>query len=97
MDGNPIQGTRIYPTYTCGHCTSVVVMRENRERPRNLCLSCMKWICEKSELCNLQCTPLHALADDHFESSEKYGKLVPAIMSGVTTVKEGLEKGLILP
>lgn len=83
------------PTYTCGHCSNVVVMREDRERPRNMCLGCQRWICETKQICNAGCTPLHALADDHFETKSSFGRLAGAIMAGVQTVDEGIEKGLI--
>ena len=86
-------------TFTCGHCTNVVVMRPERTRPRTRCTKCGKLLCEKNELCMKDCTPMHELAKDHFEGAqaEKWGKYVPAIMQGVTTEEEGLRKGLILP
>ena len=87
--------TRILPTYTCGHCTNVVVMRPDRTRPRNFCHSCSKWICETKELCNLQCTPLYSLAEDHFEGGGRHATLVHAIMGGAETLAEAQEKGLL--
>lgn len=95
IDGNPAPGERVYPTYTCGHCSNVVVMRADRERPRNLCLSCMKWICEGKEICNAQCTPLKALADDGFDDTSSHSRLVRGIMAGAQTVDEAAEMGLI--
>ena len=89
----------ILPTFTCGHCTNVVVMRAERSRPRTRCMKCGKFLCEKSELCMKDCTPMHEMARDHFEGvqTQKWGRFVKAIMNGVTTEEEGLRKGLILP
>jgi hypothetical protein len=82
--------------YTCGHCTNVVVMRPDRLRPRTTCKACGRWICEKSELCNLDCTPMYSLAEDHFENAGKYGKFVSAIMKGHTKVEDAQKEGLII-
>lgn len=89
--------TQTFPTYTCGHCSDVVVMREDRIRERLSCLSCGRWLCEKKQICLAQCTPIHALADAHFENMGSHGRLVDAIMAGVSTVDEGIEKGLVAP
>lgn len=95
LDGNLKPGTHTYPAYTCGHCTSIIIMRSNRERPRNLCMHCMKWICEKNQICNTQCTPMHSMAKDHFEGAGAHGKYVDALMQGVTEVAEAEKLGLI--
>jgi hypothetical protein len=95
LDGKPCLGIKRYPTYTCGHCSSIVIIRDDRTRPRNHCLSCDSWICEKNEICNTHCTPLHAMSYDHFEGAGEHGKFVPAIMQGVTTVDEAHKRGLI--
>jgi hypothetical protein len=84
-----------YPCYTCGHCSNVVILRPDRNRPRKSCLQCGRWLCEKSEICNTHCTPLHALAKDHFENAGEFGKYVPAIMKGVTSVREAERLGLV--
>jgi hypothetical protein len=97
LDGNLTAGIHRYATYTCGHCTTVVVMRSGRQRPRLKCVGCAKWLCEQNELCHTQCTPLHEMAKDRFENAGRYGTLVPAIMQGVTSVEDGVERGLILP
>lgn len=89
--------TKHYPAYTCGHCSNVIVMRPNRVRERKRCLSCARLICEMSDICASHCTPLFALAQDHFESSGEFGKYVPAIMSGVMSKEEAHQKGLINP
>lgn len=95
LDGNLKPGTHAYPTYNCGHCSKIVVMRPERARPRNLCLGCDSWICEESEICNTHCTPIHALARDHFEGAGERGKYIPAIMQGVNTVEEAHRLGLV--
>ena len=83
--------------YTCGHCTSVVMMRPERTRPRLKCIPCGRWICETNELCQKDCTPVYSLAEDQFQNMGKWGKLVPAIMAGETTEAGAREKGLLLP
>lgn len=87
---------KTFPTYTCGHCSNVVVMRQDRTRERVKCLTCGRLICESSEICATHCTPLPALARDGMPTSGEWGKYVPAIMQGVKTKEEALEKGLIL-
>lgn len=93
MDGDGRMVT--YPTYTCGHCSNVVVMRKDRLRDRTKCLPCGKWLCEDKAICREQCTPLYRLADDRFENAGVHGKLLGAIMAGATTVEEGHSLGLI--
>ncbi len=90
---------QVIPTYTCGHCSDVVLMRPDRKRDRTACAKCSRYICEKKPLCRTQCTPLHELAKDHFEGlrAKEWGRLVPAIMGGATTEEEGLRRGLIVP
>ncbi len=83
------------PAYTCGHCSNVIILRPDRKRERKNCLSCGRLICEMSEICNVGCTPLYAMARDHFEGTGEFGKYVPAIMAGVSSVKEATEKGLL--
>lgn len=86
------------PTYTCGHCSAIVLMRPDRVRERKNCLQCGRYICEKSEICNTVCTPLPDLAKDNCEGpvAQKYGRYVPAIMKGITSIKEAEDKQLIL-
>lgn len=88
-----ITGSVSYPVYACGHCSAQVVMNPRRQRPRKTCLSCGRWICEQNELCQIQCTPLYAMAKDHFEGAGRHGRLVPAIMKGITKVDEA--EGLV--
>lgn len=96
LDGVPLQGPIEYPTYTCAHCGKVVVMRPDRLRPRTTCASCGQWICEQSEICASECTPLISLADDGWEASEKWKRFLPAIMHGVGTKAEAAQLGLLI-
>lgn len=91
---DPNGRTTVIPTYTCGHCSDVVLMRTERTRPRVRCLKCMKYICERRPLCTQECTPIHALARDHFEGHA--AALVPAIMNGAQTLNEAIEKRWVL-
>jgi hypothetical protein len=95
LDGKPIFGTVHYPAYTCGHCSNIIVLRADRSRERKTCMACMRWICEKSQICNSHCTPIHALANDHFEGAGEFGRYIPAIMAGVSKIDEAQEKGLV--
>lgn len=88
-------GNKSFPAFTCGHCSSIVQINPTRKE-RRTCMPCGRWICGR-EICNIQCTPLHSLADDHFESKGEWGKMVPAIMNGITSAEEGMKKGLIIP
>lgn len=83
------------PTYTCGHCSDVVAMRYERKRERTRCKKCMRLICERKQLCRVDCTPLHDMAADHFEDAGAHGRLVPAIMAGCSSMDEAQAKGLI--
>jgi len=83
-----------FPAYTCGHCSGIVMVNPKRVE-RRTCSSCGRWLCGTNELCNSGCTPIHAMARDHFEGAGDFGKFVPAIMQGVTTLEEGRKKGII--
>ncbi len=94
--GNKIQGTQKYPAYSCGHCSSTVVINPRRSRPRTTCNKCGRWICENSELCHSDCTPLYALAQNHaWNEQNKWTRLVPGIMGGVESMYEARKLGLI--
>lgn len=93
IDGNLAPGTHRYPTYTCGHCSNVVVMRADRKRERVTCKSCGKMLCEQNELCLKGCTPIHELARDQFEAKEKWTKLVAPLMAGVRSEEEAIRRG----
>jgi hypothetical protein len=82
-------------TYACGHCSNQVLMHDQRERPRLHCVSCDRWLCEQSELCHTQCTPLYTMARDGFEGMGSSGRLVPALMQGVTTLDEAERLNLV--
>jgi hypothetical protein len=97
IEGQPIMGTVTYPTYTCGHCSNIIVIRPDRTRDRKRCYSCQRVICEKKQICQESCTPLTELAKDHMEAPEQFKRLAPAILQGATSVEEGLARGLILP
>jgi hypothetical protein len=88
--------TTCYPTYTCGHCTSIVVMRPDRQRPRLKCLFCGRIVCD-NEICSPAasgCTPLYSLADDRFScGTSQLVNRAKAIMRGATTLGE-IERGL---
>lgn len=86
---------RVIPTYTCGHCSDVVQMLPSRTRERTRCKKCMRLICERKQLCRIDCTPLHAMAADHFEGAGTHGRFVPAIMAGCSTEDEAAQRGLI--
>ena len=94
IHGRPISGTVVYPAYSCGHCSKTVVLRPNRVRPRLTCKKCGRWICETSELCLVECTPIYDIAKDHAGADPRW-RLLPGILSGVTTVNEAIESGLL--
>lgn len=88
----------VTPTYTCGHCSNVVVMNSARTRERRRCLTCFRLICEGTPFCRDECTPLPELARDHFEGPPgRQYKMVSPIMAGCTSYEEAKDKGLILP
>lgn len=89
-----VEGKKTFPAYTCGHCSNVIMINPKRSE-RRTCLSCGRWLCGTNELCNAGCTPIHSMANDHFEGAGDYGKFIPALMQGVTTLEEGGKKGLI--
>lgn len=90
-------GIKTYPTYCCGHCSDVVIMRPDRTRERKRCMGCGKLICERKQLCNAHCTPIHALARDHFETrNPEHKKYANALLEGLETVDEAEKSGLIL-
>jgi hypothetical protein len=84
-----------YPAYGCGHCSDPVVLNPARKRERLTCTDCGKWICEQKELCQVGCTPIYALADDHLEASSRWTKYIPALMAGLKTVDEARGAGLL--
>ncbi len=87
--------THVYPCYGCGHCSDTIVVRPDRSRPRVSCTQCGRLICEKKELCRVTCTPIYEMSADKFEKTDKWGKMLPALMAGLTTVKEAQDEGLL--
>lgn len=83
------------PCYTCAHCSKVVMLDPLRARPRLNCSKCRRLICETSELCRIDCTPIHKLADDGFMDMGKYGTLLPAILGGETTIQGAIDRKLL--
>lgn len=79
------------PCFTCAHCCAVVVLHRYRTRPRNRCMKCTRLICDQNEICLTHCTPLHKLANDHFEAPSEWTEMVPAIMRGATTLAQAEE------
>lgn len=96
FDANGHFFQRVIPFYSCGHCSKTIALDYRRTRERITCKGCSRWICEKSEICRKHCTPLYSLAKDHFENAGRHGALVPAIMSGETSLEGAAKKGLIL-
>lgn len=95
MTGMPIAGTRSYPAYSCGHCSRTVVLNDQRTRMRTTCTKCGRWLCEQSELCQDDCTPIYDIARDHSWDDPKWARLLPGIMGGATTKEEAVSAGLI--
>lgn len=95
IQGKPLTGTKSYPAYSCGHCSRTVVMRDDRTRPRLVCQKCQRWICETSQLCQDDCTPIYDIAKDHSWDDPKWARLLPGIMAGATTIDEALRRGLL--
>lgn len=85
-----------YPAYSCGHCTSTVILNPNRVRERVACKKCGRWLCEQNALCQTDCTPIYDLAKDKaWMEDTPWTKLVPAIMGGATSVDEAKKLGLL--
>jgi len=45
------------PTITCVHCNCVVVLNQQRTRPRGHCWKCDAYVCDKPG-CNAECNPI---------------------------------------
>jgi len=83
------------PCYVCGHCNNIITLNPARSRERKRCPTCWRLICEKTDICRNHCTPLHEMAKDHFQDAGEHGMYVPAIMQGVTSIKEAHMRGLV--
>lgn len=79
---------RTYPVYACGHCSAQVILNPERSRPRVRCMKCMRYLCEQSELCHADCTPLYGMVKDKMENVGRWAQHVPALMRGITTLDE---------
>lgn len=89
-------GLKFYPTYSCGHCSSTVVLNPARVRDRVTCKKCGRWLCEQNSLCQEDCTPIYDLAKDKsWMEDSKWTKLVPAIMGGASSRDEAEKLGLL--
>lgn len=86
------------PCYTCGHCNGVRLLRAERLRPRVRCKKCSRLICEKTEICKTECTPIPDLALDGFRGlvAGHYKKWAEAALAEVPTKEEALKRGLVL-
>ena len=85
------------PCFTCGHCSSVVIVNKERVERRK-CLHCMRLICGTNEICNstqLECIPLGEVMRDHFEGASKWVPYIDAIMRGATTLDAVEQKGVV--
>ena len=51
-----------YPTLTCGHCFSIVVLTKARKRARGYCRTGHHYICDLPG-CQIQCTPIEQALD----------------------------------
>lgn len=96
FNGNPSPGEHVYPCYTCGHCSVVIVIRPDRAREREKCGNCGKFVCEKNEICRTQCVPLRDLAVDHLENAKGWDKFLPAILGGATSLEEAYRRNLVI-
>ena len=89
-------GTRNVPAYSCGHCTTTVILNPERARERVTCKQCGRWLCEQNQLCLTDCTPIYDLAKDKtWMEDNKWTKLVPSIMGGATSIEEARKLGLL--
>lgn len=86
------------PCYTCGHCNGVRLLRAERVRPRARCKKCSRLICEKTEICKTECTPIPDLAMDRMQGlvAGRYKKWAEAALAQAPTKKEAIQKGLVL-
>lgn len=80
IKGEWFSGTRRFPFYSCGHCSQSIHFRSDRARPREMCRSCDRYLCEKNPGCMKGCTPIHALARDRWQADAKWTLYLPEIM-----------------
>lgn len=76
------RGTRAeLPTFTCSHCTCVVVMNPLRTRERGFCPKCDRYVCDRCEAARVasggECYPFAKRIDDFMDEvakGEPHGK-----------------------
>jgi hypothetical protein len=60
------------PTFTCSHCTRVVIMNPQRERSRAYCPKCDHLICDWCEAERVRtgvCRPFNQVIDEHLRKA----------------------------
>lgn len=87
ITGEWFKGTRVYPFYSCGHCSVPIAFHPFRTRERVHCFSCDRYLCEKNPGCMKGCTPIHKLAADQWQADEKWTQHLPEIM-GITPTND---------
>lgn len=96
IHGQLSPGEHRYPCYTCGHCSRVICLRPERTRDRLKCDKCNRYICEKSQLCRMGCTPLRDIAKDRVALNDERYPYLNAILAGVTDKDEAQRRQLII-
>jgi hypothetical protein len=59
-------------TYTCTHCSAVVIMNPERERERTRCHGCSHWICDRCAAIYAQdhvCLTYKQIAEESIEAA----------------------------
>lgn len=51
-----------YATLTCAHCGTVVILNPSRTRPREWCMRCDAYVCDK-RVCVTECHPMKQSLD----------------------------------
>lgn len=74
------------PTLTCWHCKNVVMLNPFRERPRNYCRKCDRYICDS-------CAAVAAQPDYQHRS---FDQLAEMVTSGKFTIAGGTPSAPIL-
>lgn len=74
MGGVPVPGNVMaeVDTWTCKHCSSIVIKRPDRTRPREVCRNCMAVVCDR---CVMWCEPFEKIAEAIVEG--KFHRLNP--------------------
>lgn len=67
-------GLQEVPTFTCRHCTAVVVMNAQRTRPREYCRQCDSYICDRCGAIKAQtkqCVTWDQVVEEHLNRVSK--------------------------